>query len=122
MTAPRATRRRALPRLRVKSKVWLEADGRMIFSDGRLALLRAVARLGSLRQAALEAGMGYRAAWGLLKVTEEALGVPLLDVTIGGREGGGARLTPAARDLVRRFERVKSQVNRTADRAFAREF
>lgn len=110
------------PTLRVKSKVWLEADGRMIFSDGRLQLLQAVDRLGSLRQAAREMGMSYRAAWGLLKVTERALGTPLLAVRIGGRAGGGAALTPAARSLVGRFLRVKARVNRAADRAFARHF
>ncbi len=112
----------ASPRLRVKSKVWLEADGRMIFSDGRLQLLLAVDRLGSLRRAAQELGMSYRAAWGLLKVTEAALGVRLLAVTIGGRAGGGAALTPSARALVRRFLQVKRRVNRAADRAFASQF
>lgn len=109
-------------RLRIKSKVWLEANGRMIFSDGRLQLLEAVDELGSLRRAARKLGMSYRAAWGLLKVTERALGAPLLDVTIGGRAGGGAVLTPAARALVRRFRRVKARVNRAADGAFARAF
>lgn len=106
------------PRLRIRSKIWLEADGRLIFSDGRLRILRGVERLGSLRRAAQALGMSYRAAWGLLKVTEQALGVRLLEVTIGGRHGGGARLTPAARALVERFERVKRTVDGTADRAF----
>ncbi|MBI2554095.1 MAG: LysR family transcriptional regulator [Candidatus Rokubacteria bacterium] len=109
-------------RLRVRSKVWVEADGRLIFSDGRLALLEAVAELGSLRRAAQRLEISYRAAWGLLKVTEAALGVRLLEVTIGGSGGGGATLTPAAFDLVARYRRVKVRVNRTADRAFARAF
>jgi molybdate transport system regulatory protein len=112
----------ARPRLSVKSKVWLEADGRMIFSDGRLQLLEAVEELGSLRRAATGLGMSYRAAWGLLKVTEHALRMPLLRVRIGGCAGGGAALTPEARDLVRRFRRLKQQVNRAADRAFGRQF
>ncbi len=116
--APRITSRS----LRVKSKVWLEAGGRLIFSDGRLQLLEAVTRLGSLRRAAQELGMSYRAAWGLLKVTERALGAPLLAVTIGGARGGGARLTPEGRDLLRRFRSLRAQVNRAADRAFARRF
>lgn len=94
----------------------------MIFSDGRLQLLEAVAVSGSLRQAARGLGMSYRAAWGLLDVTERALGTRLLDVRIGGRRGGGATLTPAARDLVRRFRRMKGRVNRAADQVFAREF
>jgi molybdate transport system regulatory protein len=109
-------------RLRVKSKIWVEANGRLIFSDGRLALLEAVAELGSLRRAARRLGMSYRAAWGLLKVTEKALGARLLDVTIGGAGGGGAALTPAAGELVGRYRKVKTRVNRTADRAFARVF
>lgn len=108
--------------LRVKSKVWVEAHGRLIFSDGRLALLDAVEEMGSLAKAAERLRMSYRAAWGLLKVTEKALGFPLLDVRIGGAGGGGAALTPEGRDLVRRFRRVKTQVNRVADRAFTRAF
>lgn len=109
-------------RLRVKSKIWVEAGGRLIFSDGRLALLEAVSERGSLRRAAQRLGMSYRAAWGLLKVTEETLDVRLLDVRIGGVHGGGATLTREAQDLVRRYRRVKAQVNRVADRAFARAF
>jgi len=109
-------------RLRIRSKVWIEASGRLIFSDGRFALLEAVSELGSLRRAAQRLGMSYRAAWGLLKVTERALGVKLLDVMIGGAGGGGATLTPAARELVDRYRRVKTDVNRRADRAFARAF
>ncbi|HLF50207.1 MAG TPA: LysR family transcriptional regulator [Methylomirabilota bacterium] len=114
--------KRAARRLRIKSKIWVEAGGRMIFSDGRLGLLEAVDELGSLRRAAQRLGMSYRAAWGLLKVTEKALGYPVLDVRIGGARGGGATLTPAGVALVGRFRRVKRQVNRTADRAFARAF
>jgi molybdate transport system regulatory protein len=112
----------ARPRLSVKSKVWLETRGQMIFSDGRLQLLEAVEELGSLSRAAKRLGMSYRAAWGLLKVTERALRAPLLRVRIGGSAGGGAELTPEARELVRRFRRVKQQVNRAADRAFGRNF
>jgi molybdate transport system regulatory protein len=109
-------------RLKVKSKIWVEVGGRLIFSDGRLALLEAVAELRSLRRAAQRLGMSYRAAWGLIKVTENALGIKLLDVTIGGVHGGGATLTPLARDLVRRYRKVKAEVDQTADRAFARTF
>lgn len=109
-------------RLAIRSKVWIEAKGRLIFSDGRLALLEAVEQFGSLSQAARRLKMSYRAAWGLLRVTEATLGVKLLDVSIGGVHGGGARLTPTARELVRRYRKVKAQVDRTADRAFARTF
>ena len=66
----------------------------MAFAEGRRMLLEAVDRLGSLNAAAKELGMSYRAAWGKIKATEKALGLKLLDVTTGGKGGGGAKVDP----------------------------
>jgi hypothetical protein len=63
----------------VKSKVWLEdREGRIIFGLGRMRILRAIDRCGSLNAAAKDLKMSYRAVWGKIKVTEDALGKPLL--------------------------------------------
>lgn len=72
------------PVLRVH--LWLESGGGMLFGLGRVQLLELVDRLGSLNQAAKALGMSYRAAWGRIKRTEEALGEPLL-VKASGRKG-----------------------------------
>jgi len=80
--------------------LWLESEGGMLFGLGRAQLLEMVALLGSLNQAAKHLGMSYRAAWGRIKRTEEALGEPLL-VKASGRKG--YELTPLAADLVRDF-------------------
>jgi len=59
-----------------------------------------VQRLGSLNQAAKALGMSYRAAWGRIKSTEEALGEPLL-IKASGRKG--YELAPLAESLLSEF-------------------
>jgi len=86
------------PVLRVH--LWLETDGRMLFGLGRIQLLELVQRLGSLNQAAKALGMSYRAAWGRIKGTEEALGEPLLGKASGRK---GYELTPLAERLLKDF-------------------
>ncbi|GAB6125685.1 winged helix-turn-helix domain-containing protein [Humidesulfovibrio idahonensis] len=88
----------AAPVLRVH--LWLETGGRMLFGLGRIQLLEQVARLGSLNQAAKALGMSYRAAWGRIKSTEEALGEPLLAKASGRK---GYELTPLAVTLLQDF-------------------
>ena len=72
-------------------KVWLEdREGRIIFGLGRMRILTAIEKCGSLNAAAKELKMSYRAVWGKIKVTEEALGKPLLVKSQGGSAGGGS--------------------------------
>ncbi|MDR4508474.1 MAG: LysR family transcriptional regulator [Candidatus Brocadiaceae bacterium] len=86
--------------MKVKFKIWIEQDGGVAFAEGRRMLLEAVKRSGSLNAAAKELGMSYRAAWGKIKATENALGIKLLRVTTGGKGGGGATLTREAQELI----------------------
>ncbi len=86
------------PVLRVH--LWLESEGGMLFGLGRAQLLEMVALHGSLNQAAKVLGMSYRAAWGRIKRTEQALGEPLLAKASGRK---GYELTPLASGLVRDF-------------------
>ena len=88
----------AAPVLRVH--LWLETEGHMLFGLGRIQLLEQVERLGSLNQAAKALGMSYRAAWGRIKSTEEALGEPLLAKASGRK---GYELTPLAVTLLNDF-------------------
>jgi molybdate transport system regulatory protein len=91
--------------MRVCTKIWLEdANGRLLMGDGRLAILSAVERAGSLSAAARELGMSYRAAWGKIRATEKRLGTSLVDGVSGGSSHGGAKLTSAALTLLRQFE------------------
>ncbi len=96
----------------------MEQDGSVAFAEGRRMLLEAVVRLGSLNAAAKELGMSYRAAWGKIKATEKALGFKLLDVTTGGKGGGGAKLTNEARELVSSYNNYVKKMSLIAKKEF----
>ncbi len=85
----------------VRLRLWLETEEGMIFGTGRGMLLEAVDRHGSLKKAAEELGMSYRAAWGKIRRSEKVLGVMLIEST-GSRKDGHV-LTDAARLLVDKF-------------------
>ena len=108
----------SLPRMEVRSKLWIEVSGRAILGDWRAAILEGIQRTGSLARAAEELHTPYRTAWQRLKESEEALGVKLVESQSGGADGGGSALTPAARDLLRRYREFSEGIEELVDRRF----
>jgi molybdate transport system regulatory protein len=91
--------------MRARLKVWIESDdGRVALSEWRVTLLQAVAEHGSLVAAARILGVPHRTAWQRIREMEACLGFQLLETTSGGQRGGGSRLSPAAQDIVARYE------------------
>ena len=68
-------------------------------ADKRVEILRRVAALGSISQAARAAGVSYKAAWQALDTLSNLAGTPLVERAVGGAGGGGARLTPAGEQV-----------------------
>jgi molybdate transport system regulatory protein len=107
----------------VRSKVWVvDEAGDVVFGLGRLKILEAVDRTGSILAAAKSLKMSYRAVWQRIRKTEERLGRPLLVKRIGGAAGGGSELTPFARDLVDGFRKLHRDVAEDADAHFDRDY
>ncbi|MFZ3101358.1 MAG: LysR family transcriptional regulator [Desulfitobacteriaceae bacterium] len=104
-----------------KIKIWIEADGEVVFGSGRLLLLQAIEENGSIRQGASKLGMSYRAAWGKIKATEERLGIKLLVKHIGGNNGG-AELTPEGKELLRLYDDFRKESYKAVDSLFAQYF
>ena len=92
--------------------LWLETDKGLIFGPGRAELLESIERFGSLRKAAEDLGMSYRAAWGKIKATEKALGYKIIDKAGSYKEG--YHLTDAGRELKERFGRWRHEVEEDA--------
>ncbi len=105
-------------KLQPRSKVWLEHDGRVVLSEWRVALLRAVEETGSLVAAAALLNVPYRTAWEKIRQTEKELGIRLLDTQSGGSDGGRSTLTAEARDLVGRFQSIASDLRSIVDGRF----
>lgn len=105
-------------KLEIRSKIWIEAGGKPVFSKGREMLFQAIDKHGSINLAAREMGIPYRRAWGYIKAMEERTGMTLVETRKGGTNGGGARLTAEARELLERFERLERGVDRIVDKRF----
>ena len=69
-------------------------------SDKRLEVLRRVGETGSISQAARDAGISYKAAWQAIDTLSNLSGQPLVERTVGGVGGGGARITPQGLQLL----------------------
>ena len=107
--------------MKVRYKVWLE-DGSHLFGDGAASLLQAIDELGSINRAAARLNMSYRQAWGHIRKVEERMGIPLLETRVGGEHGGGSQLTPAARELLQKYQLFKKRVNDSIQQIFHQVF
>ena len=107
--------------MKIMYKVWLDCDGKA-FGEGPDRLLQRVETTGSLHKAAAEMKMSYRKAWLMLRAMEQRLGFPLLERKVGGVSGGGSQLTPAAREIMKRYEAFRKEVEGTLQEIYTRHF
>lgn len=102
-------------------KIWIEQNGK-VFGEGPYALLKGVEKTGSLRQVAGQMGMAYSKAWKLIQTIEQRLGFSLLDRKVGGRTGGGSRITLQARQLMLCYGRFREEAEEAIERIYLKQF
>ena len=106
----------------LRSKVWLELEGQPVIGRGRVEMLQAIDRHGSILHAAQETGISYRKIRGAIRDMEAAIGHRLVQSRRGGESGGGAKLTRFAYDLLCSFEKFSSDLQKEAENRFQRVF
>lgn len=74
----------------------------------RIALLQHIAEQGSITRAAKSAGLSYKAAWDAIDELNNLAASPLVERSIGGKGGGGARLTPEGLRVLRLYQRLQA--------------
>ena len=92
-------------------KMWLSIDQSHVLGKGGFSLLEAVKKYGSIMEAARRTGVSYKYAWDRLNDIEKALETPLLKTRIGGKDGGGAKLTDAAEILIKDYKRIENYLH-----------
>ena len=92
------------------------------FGSGVAQLLRLVQQHHSLRGAAIAMGMAYSKAWTIMRRCEEELGFSLLVYATGGKNGGGATLTPEAESLLCAYDRYCKRLQAQSEAMFLEEF
>ena len=76
---------------------------------GKIDLLEAVGRTGSISAAGRAMGMSYRRAWLLVDAVNQMFDEPVVTAAAGGPHGGGAVLTPFGERLVRAFRALEEE-------------
>lgn len=74
----------------------------------RIALLQHIAEQGSITRAAKSAGISYKAAWDAIDELNNLAGTPLVERSVGGRGGGGAKLTEEGARVLRLYQRLQA--------------
>ncbi|PVM88852.1 molybdenum-dependent transcriptional regulator [Caulobacter radicis] len=76
----------------------------------RVALVEAVAELGSISAAAKRLDLSYKGAWDAVQALNNLFDAPLIAAGAGGRSGGGAQVTSRGHAVVRAFRDMEREV------------
>jgi molybdate transport system regulatory protein len=87
----------------------------LILGPGKIDLLEAIARKGSISAASREMGMSYRRAWLLVEALNQMFSDPVVVAAPGGAHGGGAQITEFGKKIAAAYRRIE-QKTRTAIR------
>ncbi len=82
------------------------------FGPGKAELLQGIKETGSIAAAGRRMGMSYKRAWFLVDVMNGHFEEALVQVTKGGRSGGGAQLTQLGEQMLlayREMERLTAE-------------
>ena len=99
-------------RIRFRLRVTRGAD--IALGPGKVDLLEAIARTGSITAAARILGMSYRRAWLLVDTMNRCFRTPVVDAAKGGKRGGGTRLTAAGVEAAHRYRRIEKLASRAS--------
>jgi molybdate transport system regulatory protein len=110
-TSPKAAKQRTAPgsagdgtpRLRIVMSKGL------ILGPGKVDLLEAIERKGSISAAAREMDMSYRRAWLLVDALNQMFARPMVIAAPGGVRGGGAQITDFGRAVAAAYRRIEQK-------------
>jgi len=97
------TKLSALPSLSLR----IDLDSGERIGPGKIALLENIGRHGSISAAGRAMDMSYKRAWDLVDEINRICRQPVVERQTGGKNGGGAALTPFGEALVERYRRIE---------------
>ncbi len=119
MAARPKQRRSADSPIVLRGRVWVEINRLAAFTEAGADLLEQIEACGSLSEGARRLRFSYRRAWMLIDAMNRLWPRPLVRTAIGGRRGGGTRLTPLGREVLSTYRDLQIQLEHLLDRSIA---
>lgn len=91
---------------KIKSRIWIESENNVLLGEGRVHLLKAIQKTGSLSKASKSLNISYKKAWTLIDSVNKSAKEPVTINSIGGKGGGGAELTDYGKSLIKAFDEI----------------
>lgn len=83
---------------------------------GKIDLLEAIRKTGSISSAAREMGLSYRRAWEMVDVMNRCFKKPLVSRAVGGKGGGGTRLTRQGERVVSLYRTMETNAKNASEK------
>lgn len=96
------------PYCKVQVRFMLGDD--IALGTGKAELLAAISETGSIAAAGRKMGMSYRRAWLLVETMNQCFYEPLVVSIKGGKQGGGAQLTPLGEQVLSLYQQMLTQI------------
>ena len=95
---------------KIEVRFWIEETEGPFLGIGKIWLLENIQKTGSITNAAKEMKMAYRQAWQLVEEMNKRAESPLVEKLLGGKGGGGARLTEAGERAITLFYEIEKRI------------
>lgn len=99
----------------LKIKLQLYCGDEIAMGPGKADLLEAIEREGSISAAGRALGTSYRRTWLLVDTMNRCWDLPLVETAMGGKQGGGARLTDLGSSILRQYRALQRDVELASD-------
>jgi molybdate transport system regulatory protein len=93
----------------IRLTVRVDFGSERALGPGKIRLLEAVGRTGSISQAGRLLDMSYRRAWLLIDDLNQCFREPVVTTQSGGAQGGGAALTPFGQELIETYRVIEAR-------------
>src|SRR5215468_10765041 len=100
------------PHVQFRLRISKGAD--IAVGPGKIDLLEAIARTGSITAAAKALDMSYRRAWLLVDTMNRNFKAPVVDAEPGGSHGGHTAVTPLGLQVIERYRRIEAAAAKVA--------
>ena len=99
----------------VRLTVRVDFGAERALGPGKIRLLEAIGKTGSISRAGRALGMSYRRAWLLVDDMNRCFRAPVVATQPGGAQGGGAALTPFGLELIEKYRAIEVRATAAAE-------